>query len=246
MTPQEEIQSYLDSEEKSFQDGYGLFVKYSRNRSMMLYLGRKQNLDKLNYELKKLLPFALKANSVKVIKPISRVMDEDHASEMKTQFQINRFEKVDAEKLPEDQKKIHSEIAESYKLQRTFHEKMKLASTDEERARMRNEVIRLDDFIKKAWKGLDAFVKSGETVPEKAKAKNVLEMSKEINACRSYLSRGISDLANLKDAKKSKRVNEMKKRIEKLISLKASVKKETREALINLKIIDGKSNLQGE
>jgi len=49
-----EIQSWLDSD-KDYQAGLILFEKYSKTLSMIHYLKRKQNQEKLERELKKLL-----------------------------------------------------------------------------------------------------------------------------------------------------------------------------------------------
>ena len=123
---------------------------------------------------------------------------------------------------------------------------MKLAVTVEDRKAAREEIVKLDDLISDGWKGLDAFIKSGDKVPAKAKAVTALEMSKEINACRSYISRGINDLEKLDEKKKGKRIAEMKVRIEKLVSYDAPVTGETRSELIRLGIIAKNAPLQAE
>lgn len=246
MTPQEEIKSWLDDDGKVFQHGFDLFVKYSRNRSLMLYLSRKHNMEKLVYELGKLLSFSLAEHQVKITAPIANKMSETAKEEKVESFKYNEFKHLVRKALSKDHKVVYDQIALAYKTQRTYHEKMKLATTDEARAELRAKVIEADDIISKGWKGLDAFKASKEKVPAKATAATVFEMSKEVNACRSYLSRGISELPKLNEKKAASRIAEMKVRVEKMISLNAPVKNETREALINLNIIDEKSNLVGE
>ncbi len=257
MTPHEQIQAWLDDDARTFSAGYDLFVAYGRNRALMLYLARKMHMEKLVYELQKLLQVPLKADAVKVVPQIVRAMSSEAASAKELRkitaqldetfaIETNQLKRINPKTLPEAQCKIYDEIAEAYKLQRVWHEKMKLAETDEDRAAARAEVERLDDLICEGWNGLDAFAKSGEKVPAVAKVATVLEISKEINACRSYISRSINEMGKLDGEKKLKRTSEVQVRIARLITLQAPVKKETRKALFSLGIITDASELVGE
>ncbi len=49
-----EIKSWLDSEERDFDHGYNLFVRFSHNRALALMLVRTKRLSKLVYELQKI------------------------------------------------------------------------------------------------------------------------------------------------------------------------------------------------
>ena len=49
-----EIDQYLQKEEKDFNEGFALFCRYSRNESLMSWIGRKKDDARLVYELGKL------------------------------------------------------------------------------------------------------------------------------------------------------------------------------------------------
>jgi hypothetical protein len=248
MTPHEEITHWIDTPGRSFQAGYNLYVKYGRNRNMMLYLSRKQNMEKLVYELRKVLTLPIKGDvSQPGLKPFIpnneigvRKIDET------PQHKILAFEKIDPASLPVKLQAIHAEISEAYKFQRTYHEKLKLATTDELRASLRAEVIKYDDIISNGWDAIDTFRKSGEKLPPKATALTALGMSKQINASRSYITRSLKELPTFDEAKKEHRIAEIRKRVDTLIKLHAPVAAETKQSLVDLQIITGKSKLLSE
>jgi hypothetical protein len=55
MTLYDKIKAYLEAKDKNFDEGLDYFLKASNHRSLMLYLQRKRNPEKLEYELNKLL-----------------------------------------------------------------------------------------------------------------------------------------------------------------------------------------------
>lgn len=244
--PKVEIQEYLDKKDKTFKEGYDLLVKYSHNRAMILQVGRKEKQDLLDYQLGKLLDLPIKAFPKKITGDIARNVSADLLEDRDQESKFRKFETIEKDKLPKPLKKVYDEVAEAYKVQRTYHEKMKLAETDEARGELRAKVIETDAIIANGWKGIDKFIKEGIPVPPKVKAKNVLQVSKEINAARSYISRSINDIPKLEGKKLEARKVEVIKRIDQLIALKTPVKKATREALVKLGIIDEKSDLMGE
>lgn len=248
MTPHEEIKEWLDvpDQEKDFQKGFDLLTKYSRNRCMINMVGRKKDMPLLVYQVDKLMLVPVEAFGVKITSDIARNISEDLKAQKSEHFKQLEFERINRNELPPDHQAVYDGIAEAYKVQRVYHEKMKLATTDEERGEFRLEVIQADELIAAGWNGLDAFVRSGEKVPAAAKVDTVLGLSKDINASRSYVSRGINDLAKLEGEKHTARIAEIKKRIARLIELKAPVKSKTRKSLVELGIINEKSDLVGE
>lgn len=250
MNAHELLNNWLADPKRTFQSGYELYVTYGRNRNIMLYLSRKQNMDKLAYELRKLLQLPLKINSdekaITQASPLAPIGVQKVEPENTPQHKQLQFDKVDPATLPDHLKKIHAQIAEAYKFQRTYHEKLKLADTDEKRAVLRAKVVEYDEIISNGWDGIDTFKKSGEEVPKKASAKTVLDISKQINSSRSYITSGIKALPTLDEKRKYKRISEIRKRIATLVKYQATVAAETREALIKLKIIDRKSKLLSE
>lgn len=256
ITPHEEILNYFENQSHTFEEGLMLFKRFGKNRSVEMWLERKRDQKKLDYELRKMLSLSIKDNGMRS-EPTPAIIKKAEATlpvvnkvtppgKKGENFRYLRFEKINPQDLPEDKRGIYDEIARSYKLQRSWHEKMKLAKTDDERAVAREEVVKLDDFIDQAWKGIDAFIKSGEDVPATAGAKDVFEISKEINACRSYISRNVPELARLDPKKKEKRTAEVIARINKLIEHSAPVSKETFKILLKNGLVTKESKLRAE
>lgn len=237
----EEIKAWLNSPEKNIEAGIALFQKYSRNRALFLYLSRKRDERKLVYELEKLakhtnlkavvLPRAMRARMQTA--PLPYPDAEGH--------KIIVPNRINRDDLPDLLKVVYDGITEAYKLQRVMHEKIKLATTDEERAALRTDLVKLDNDIAAGWDAIEEGIKTPEDTapaPEPPKQYTVADL-KAINAARVYISRAV----NKYDSKNRDKIIE---RVNTLISLKSSVKKETRDKLIELNVIDQNSNLVGE
>ena len=77
----QEIQNYLTGEILDFNEGFALFCKYSKNESLISWIGRKKDMERLIYNLKKLNGFPnLKANAkteeliIKYNRPVDAVV----------------------------------------------------------------------------------------------------------------------------------------------------------------------------
>ncbi|MDA3943696.1 MAG: hypothetical protein PF694_09185 [Bacteroidetes bacterium] len=236
----EEIKAWLNSPEKDINAGIALFQMYSRNRALLLYLTRKRDERKLIYELEKL---AKHANLKPVTQP--RAMRE----KMQTApppapdpdgHKIIKPKRVNREDLPDALKVVYDGVAEAYKLQRVVHEKMKLSETDEDRAALRAELVKLDDDIAAGWDAIDQGMMVPEPeAPKVAEKQYTVQDIKAINSARTYISRAIKKFNPDQKAKLIERINQ-------LISLEAAVSIETRNKLIELNVIDQNSNLLGK
>ncbi|KAF0200615.1 MAG: hypothetical protein FD170_3364 [Bacteroidetes bacterium] len=246
MNLKEQITEWLESEEKDFNQGLQLYIEASHNRSVMLYLQRKNNHEKLTYELQKLIkqvpsrlekqpaiPFASRA----AINKQSRNRVEESST-----HKILQPRKIDREKLPEDLQKVYDSIGDQYKIQRNIHEKMKLADTDESRAQLREQLLEVDDYISKAWNAIDLFIKTGQE--PKSEDKKDVDKLKAINSARSYISKGLNALEKLAGKKKEERIAAISERVDLLIKLDVSVKAETRAELISQNVIKENSKLK--
>lgn len=251
MTPHEEINNWLESETKDFEAGYVLFVRFSHNRALALYLARKQDLLKLEYELQKISERpALKDAPVMPIGPVLKVVKSagekvngitdagnviDNAEQ---KVRIIREGKVQYDDLPEELKKLYDENTASYKNMRTLHEQMKLAKTDEERAEKRAIIDTLDDGISANWKIIDDWAAGKITADDLVAATGEQEEYKQINAARTYLSRNISKMETLKDEKHEKMKLDLRSRVTFLRSKKADISLETLVKLAKYAVID--------
>jgi len=242
-----EIQDWMNSG-KDFNEGYLLFVRFSHNRAMALQFARKGSSmqTKLEYELQKIVernliidrPVLAIGPVVKAQANAENVTDTD----VRIQNQDKKFklvgEKINPAELPEPLRILYDENSEKHKLMRAIHEKMKAAKKDGERAKLRKELITLDDRVSANWKVIELYLENG-TLPEvkKEKAQDPgTEMYKQINAARSYVSRGLNGLDKKTGTKRDETIAEIKKRFDFLVTNKAEVKKETLEALQKLGI----------
>jgi hypothetical protein len=241
-----EIKAWLESD-KDFNAGYLLFVRFSHNRAMALQFARKgaSLQSKLEYELEKILernliierPVFPIGPVVKAQVKAENVIDSD----VRIQNQEKKFElnggKINPAELPEPLRILFDENSEKHKLMRSVHEAMKLAKTDKTRAELRKKLVDLDDRVSANWKVIDHYLETGELpkAPD-AKSGKETELFKQINAARSYVSRGLNGLDKKKEKQRVKAIAEIKNRFEFLVANKAEVSKKTLEALKKLGI----------
>lgn len=267
----EEIIIYLKAPNPDFDEGLALFHKYSRNRSVFLYLQRKHDFSKLRYELEKLskleglkvktIPHEKVQVSKKIASDAKKIATDanvdspdakvDSSDANVVDVLVNEPEghkiiepsRVKREDLPDDLKKIFDHIAQFYKLQRTVHEKMKLAKDDKSRAEFRAKVVEFDDLIATGWAFIDESLAAAKADPDSLPAADApeaaVDVNKAINAARTSISRLIKGYAPEKKAKLLEHINT-------LIKYNASVKLPTRQKLIELNVIDEKSDLLGK
>jgi len=116
---------------------------------------------------------------------------------------------------------------------RALHEQMKIARRDSDRAKLRKQLVTLDDRVSANWKTIDAYIETG-ILPEDVT--NSPELYKQINAARSYISRGIKTIATKKGEQREKLVAELANRFNQLKKANAELSTETITALKKLGI----------
>jgi len=250
-----EINHWLQNTPGDFNSGFELFLRYSGNVSLQSLIKRKKDLKLLTYQLKKLIGIHLvpasgspdiqvrELNIGKDIPPAGKPSGKSTETPDLPGEIEKKYEKVKRETLPENLQVIHEQISVAYKFQRTYHEKMKLAVTDQDRGELRAKVIENDDIIAKGWNAIDTFLKEGPKAPAAPDEKTTLDISRDINAARSYITKNLNALATIPEKKKEARIAEIKKRVDVLITLKAPVKQETFNALLQSGIISEASGL---
>lgn len=212
-----------------FGQGFDLFCRYSRNQSLMSYIGRKQGMEMLLYELQKL------ANAPRLSEnPLYRVnrtrfdktapTDKTGTTELKEvteqKVKIVDERKVNREELPDELKERYDQITSLYKHKRVLHEKMKMANSDAGRKEFRDEILKVQDTITFNWKIIDTAL-SGR-VPEQPELKKI-----NLNTNRAYISKMLAK-PTLTDEQREA----VKQKVEELLSLGEKLKPET---LANLK-----------
>lgn len=244
----DEIKQWLEAEEKDFAAGYNLFVRFSHNRALALYLARKNDMAKLTYEIEKIAQRpVLKEMPVMPIAPIVKQIAVKSDAVTVVEASIDQTEKkirvikggqVQYDELPEEFKKLYDENLVSYKNMRTLHEQMKLAKTDDERAAKRKMIDSFDDLIARNWKRIDDWAEGKLEAKEVTKQSNTADVLKKIQAARTYLSRNIDKMANLEGEAAWKLKYTLREKLSFIRDNKAEISKETLEKLAKHGIID--------
>lgn len=246
----EKIQAWLDSKGRDFAKGLALFQQASKNRSVYLYLLRKQSKDKLVYELEKLLKNMPKA--VKAIKAVKEPAMDSEPDVKTIQLTPEYSGRVNREFLTDDLKQVFDDISEKYKQQRAYHERMKLEEVNDSiRAEAREMVVKLDDEITAGWEKIDAYLaekqkeakdpeQTGDITSDnktKEETKDPLQIGKEVNAARKFISTNIDKVASSEGTVKETLLTKLLERYTTLINLKAEVDPETVDKLIKAGVI---------
>ena len=206
----QEILEYLNSAEPDFSAGFALFCRYSRNEALKNWISRKLDMPKLLYELEKLSRTTVSINpresldlaryaqsrpspepSVPAAQEPVRVPVIEPSISFKT-FDERKTRRAD---LPAELQAVYDECASDFKLRRGLHEKMKMATTNADRAIYRQRVIETDARIRAGFAEIDDYLT--RQAEEKAKADDFKE-----STARSYVSRALKK-AKLTGAQKA-------------------------------------------
>jgi len=186
----QEIREYLNKPNPDFDAGFSLFCRYSRNQSMMSWIGRKKDMERLLYELAKLEKQNLPVN------PQASVMTSRYNTPGNVHLGVPvpvaapgpqiTFKTYDERRtrradLSEDMQKVYDSITEEYKLRRGYHEKLKMAQTDADRASLRERLLICQKHIEEGWKQIDAWLLEQEKI-KSGKGFNV-------SSYRSYITK---------------------------------------------------------
>jgi hypothetical protein len=211
-----EIEKWLDSEAKNYQEGLSLLLKYGKNMSMKHFLTRKENRTKLEYELRKFLNIKVREKKTPptLLPPTLLPLKDERVI-------ITEDGKIRIEDLPEVLQGYYRKNAESYKLMRALHEKMKQTNDRLRRAGLRKEIVEYDDAIIERWAVIDRYVATGElpeVKPEPVPAQETLT-PQTVNALRTAISRKLEALekATVPDRKKAVVIDQIQLAVMKLI-----------------------------
>lgn len=203
----QEILEYLNSAEPDFSAGFALFCRYSRNDALKNWISRKLDMPKLLYELEKLSRTTVSINPRESL-DVARYAQSRPSPEPPAQDPVSvpviepsiSFKTFDERKtrradLPAELQAVYDECASDFKLRRGLHEKMKMATTNADRAIYRQRVIETDARIRAGFAEIDDYLT--RQAEEKAKADDFKE-----STARSYVSRTLKK-AKLTGAQKA-------------------------------------------
>ena len=202
----DEIKQWLKGS-GDYDAGVLLFCRYGKNRSLKNYLQRKNDPQKLRYELSKLVgidAFAVpqKVSDFRVVTNKPLVLTNKPMDELKPnqRLKIIREGGVSYNQLPESLQPVYMDACDSYRQMRHFHEKMKLAATDADRAGIRAELLAQTERNRSCWEALDRWAADG-TLPEPPKPELKSETGnrgpvdgKALNAARVGIGRDLNAL----------------------------------------------------
>ncbi len=191
-----EITNWLKQAEPDFDSGFSLFCRYSPNRSLISWIGRKRDAAMLAYELAKLnriisapvaAPVPRAVIAADTARPATPPPPQRPAQEQRPAITFKTIDdrRTRRSDLPPDLQVVYDGIAQEYKLRRGCHEKMKMATTDADRAAFRGKILECQDRITAGWKRIDAYLYEETT---KAVAEKFNEKS-----CRAYISKALKE-----------------------------------------------------
>lgn len=188
-----EIQAYLAQANPDFNTGFSLFCRFCRNESLMSYIGRKQDMEMLMYELKKVEnsvqenPFAAtheaRYNQQKRQQAVAAVIPEDPPTKSGVKFKVYDERRLRRADLPADLQEVYDRTVQEYPVRRGYHEKMKNAKTDADRAEYRAKILECEERIRAGFAVIDKYLAEVE-------AQKVESKFSEAN-CRAYISKAL-------------------------------------------------------
>ena len=199
------ITAWLEQAEPDFNTGFSLFCQYSPNRTLISWIGRKQDLEMLRYELRKLNPYLTApaaANAETLAIEAKASPDPAAHAAPKTEKRPEKsepapdpgpkivFDTYDERRtrradLPPELQQLYDDIAGDYKVRRALHEKMKAALSDADRASFRARILECQERITAGWKRIDAHLYETTT--------RQVEDSFNEKSCRAYISKGLKE-----------------------------------------------------
>ena len=222
----EDVKKWLESETPDFDAGVSLFAKYSKNRAVLLFLQRKgaAKMSKLRYELEKIAGATKSVTelikeqrnkenerpsiAVKSKQGAGKDVKKTTANTVVERVLIVEDGKINRDDLPENLRVFYDQNVEYYKQLRGAHAKMAEAKNKAARKKWRKEVEKLDDAITTRWTAIDAWVKNQTSDNDDEDIENITLSEDEkltpqqVNAFRTYISRGIAEPDKLNDVKR--------------------------------------------
>lgn len=238
------IKNWLESADKDYETGLVLLAKNSKNRVLIQNLNRKQNSDKLEYELKKIARISgtkvVKPKDEKSVddpkKPSDKLVTDTEAIPGPNRTKIIRNDHaIKYEDCPQHIRERWDENRDSYKEIRSTHEKLKLMekATPEDRKPLISRIDQLDKIIHANWEFIDNWDPDKET---KTTSPGNLD-HKRINSNRKFISSNIKRLALVKNPQKSDKIKkELAKRVKELLDAGEKISPETLEELNKLQV----------
>jgi len=203
----EKIVAWLNSGRDYYQ-GLALLHEFSKNRQLLQALTRRAMPDKLEYELKKMVP---KGSDIQQpVKKVKAVVPspEPEPGRMKI---IRNGNTIKLEDLPPRLQKLFLENTEMYKKMRALHERAKLVQDDSARGKVTRQLVEFDSKVRENWAVIDSWDGQPD-VPGGAID------HRRINANRKMITYNRTKLDKLPEKERQQMKAKMQTRIDELIA----------------------------
>lgn len=211
----EEIRQWINSS-GAYNDGLELFRKHCRNRILLNNLSRREDMAKLQYELRRLCRGA---------KPLCAASEHTHkmVAPKYGQPQVSRAE------LPEALQQVYDRATRSHKVIRVLHEKMKQATSDVEGASLYKRLATCISDNSAQWAILDKYLED-KIIPDIKPIADPMASDgtnyKDVNNARLRLTRNVKKLDSESDeAKREALIADIKRDADFMISAGATFTK---------------------
>jgi hypothetical protein len=196
----DQVQAWLDTEPAKRDLNTGALLMLQSNRNKILYQNviRKNNFEKIEYEIIKYIS----AEEPRALDPIILKMEIQIAENEKTQPLESKGKRSDHDTLPSEIQSLFESNLEIYPHMRSLHEKLKIMNSEKissERLPFLTELLQLDSQLRQNWNTYDTYnpipdlpvetSHAASQISENAAAvPRVVIDSKRISANRKYLS----------------------------------------------------------
>jgi hypothetical protein len=206
---------------RDYATGRAIFERHSHKTPLINLFRRKYKPEVLLYNMQKLVSLKYKPEQKSQV--VNEVPGGQSFSEKKKVIVQDR---VEYDELPVHLQKLYDQNKELYKHMRAYHEKMKQAKTDDERAKLRKFVVEYDDAIAENWKAIDAWDGTA-TNQEKEEG----DTEKDIAAARKWISKNIRYLPLREGLKQQELVFKLQEKVAFMKMQKVKIPKAAIEAL---------------
>jgi hypothetical protein len=218
-----------------------VLLQVNRNRVLFESIVRRNNVEKLKYELRKIYTFRMNENAVEETKVLEKEADKILKVTLPKIEQQEQEEakgrREDHDQLPDEIKALYLENMNHYPRMRKLHEQLKLMGEAKacDRYPFLKELKELDETIRENWDAYDAFVfvpavNSSDDAGNENPPSPVSVDVKKISAARKYLSDNKPKLAELRAQEDQSKylalLPKMQERLDLLIDADAGVSEE--------------------
>lgn len=212
---EQKVNDWLNTEpsERNLEVGATLMLQGNRNRILHQNVLRKENFDKIEYELQKIIG-SNRVVEVKIDIPALELKAQEIEPTLEGEPKAGK--RADHDSLPEEIKVILAKNLEIYRVMRSLFERIKLLSgeehTPEERLPFVQELLRMETILTENWAAYDSFDINRQTL--NSKSEFVPLTASEVSAARKFLSTNKSKLAKLQVAGSETKAAELLKKMQ--------------------------------